>query len=87
MTGDIGIEDNDLLGRDLLTEEEKLINYARNCLKLANTLNYARINYIEDLVSVPLLDLNSETLIDDLVVKNGLCLKNASCHVQATSLW
>ena len=80
MTGDISIEDNDLLGRDLLTEEGKLINYARNCLKLANTLNYARINYIEDLVSVPLLDMNSETLIDDLVVENGLCLKNASYH-------
>ena len=39
MTGDISIEDNDLLGRDLLMEEEKLINCARNCLKLANTLN------------------------------------------------
>ena len=24
--------------------------------------------------------MNSETLIDDLVVENGLCLKNASFH-------
>ena len=42
MTGDISIEDNDLLGRGLLTEEEKLINYARNYLKLANTLKDVR---------------------------------------------
>ena len=80
VTDDISIEDNDSFGRDLLTEKEKLINYARYCLKLANTLNYARIDYTEEVVSVPMLDLNSEILIDELVVESELCVANTSCH-------
>ena len=76
------IENNDLIGFVLLTEQEKSINYARNCLKLANTLNYARVNYTEDVISVPLLDLNSESLIDELVVESEFCVANASCHDQ-----
>ena len=56
VTDDISIEDNDSFGRNLLTEQEKLINYARYCLKLTNTLNYARVNYTEEVVSVCLCE-------------------------------
>ena len=80
MRDDISFADNEYFGRDLLTEQEKLINYARYCLKLASALNYARVDYTEDVVSIPMVDLNSEILIDKLVVESELCVANTSCH-------
>ena len=80
VTDDISIQDNVSFGRNLRTKQEKLINYACNCLKLANRPNYARVDYTEDGVSVPMMDLNSEILIDELVVESELCVANTSCH-------
>ena len=69
-----------IVASKIMTEQGKLINYARYCLPLANTLNYARVDYTEDVISVPMLDLNSEFLIDELVVESELCVANTRCH-------